>query len=129
MNKMESQYYVYILTNKKNGTLYIGVTNDLERRLREHKNKVNEGFTKKYGLDRLVYFEKFQFIKEAIQREKNMKKWKRHWKIKRIQEENPEWKDLSKDWFVEQIPAYAGMTNRKIINLFLIQILDRITAS
>jgi putative endonuclease len=99
MNKIDNQYYVYILSNKKNGTLYIGVTNDLERRLWEHKNKVNEGFAKKYGLDKLVYFEKFQFIKEAILREKNMKKWKRQWKKNRIEDENPDWVDLSKDWF------------------------------
>ena len=92
------QYYLYILSNKYNGTLYIGVTNDLERRMFEHKNKLIEGFTKKYGLDRLVYFETFQYVNDAIKREKNMKKWKRQWKIGVIEKENPNWKDLSKDW-------------------------------
>ncbi len=92
------QYYLYILSNKYNGTLYIGITNDLERRMFEHKNKLIEGFSKRYGLNRLVYFETFQNIKDAIKREKNMKKWKREWKIKRIREDNPNWSDLSKNW-------------------------------
>jgi len=78
--------------------LYIGVTNDLERRMYEHKNKLIEGFTKKYGLNHLVYFETFQYVNEAIKREKNMKKWKHDWKIKLIEEENSNWSDLSKDW-------------------------------
>ena len=78
--------------------MYIGVTNDLERRIFEHKNKLLEGFTKRYGLDKLVYFESFQYVNDAIKREKNMKKWKRQWKIDLIEESNPNWKDLSKDW-------------------------------
>jgi len=99
MYKTIHQYYLYILTNKKNGTLYIGVTNNLERRLYEHKNKLVEGFTNKYGLVTLVYFETFQYVKDAIAREKNMKKWKRQWKINLIEEENSDWKDLAHDWF------------------------------
>jgi len=99
MYKTIHQYYLYILTNKKNGTLYIGVTNNLERRLYEHKNKLVEGFTNKYGLVALVYFETFQYVKDAIVREKNMKKWKRQWKINLIEEENSDWKDLAHDWF------------------------------
>ena len=74
------------------------MTNDLERRMFEHKNKLIDGFTKKYGLDKLVYFEKYQYVNDAIKREKNMKKWKRQWKIDLIESENPNWEDLSKDW-------------------------------
>ncbi|WP_203258909.1 GIY-YIG nuclease family protein [Hyunsoonleella ulvae] len=98
MHKNIHQYYLYILSNKKNGTLYIGVTNDLERRMFEHKNKLVEGFTSKYGLDKLMYFESYQYVNDAIKREKNMKKWKRQWKINLIEEENPNWNDLSADW-------------------------------
>ena len=99
MIKNVHQYYIYILTNHKNGTLYIGMSNDLERRVFEHKNKLIEGFTKKYGLNRLVYFEIYQYVNDAILREKRMKKWKRQWKIELIEEENPEWDDLAQDWF------------------------------
>ena len=98
MFKTVHQYYLYILTNKKNGTLYVGVTNNLERRMFEHKHKLVEGFTKKYGLNRLIYFEVFQYVNDAIKREKNIKKWKRQWKINLIEEENPDWEDLAKDW-------------------------------
>jgi putative endonuclease len=87
-------YHVYIITNKKNGTLYIGVTNDLSRRIYEHKNGMIEGFTKKYGLHTLVYFEQMEGVHSAIQREKRLKKWNRRWKIELIQQLNPEWKDL-----------------------------------
>ena len=99
MYKTIHQYYLYILTNKKNGTLYIGVSNNLERRMFEHKNKLIEGFTKKYGLDRLVYFETYQYVNDAIKREKNMKKWKRQWKINLIEKDNPDWNDISHNWF------------------------------
>ncbi|MFK7782123.1 GIY-YIG nuclease family protein [Psychroserpens sp.] len=98
MIKIIHQYYLYILSNKYSGTLYIGVTNDLERRMFEHKNKLVEGFTKRYGLNRLIYFETFQYINDAIKREKNMKKWKRQWKIDLIEKDNPNWSDLSRDW-------------------------------
>ncbi len=93
------QYYLYMITNKKDGVLYIGVTNNLERRMLEHKNKLIKGFSSKYNLNKLVYFEIYQFINDAIRREKLMKKWKRQWKINLIVEENPNWNDLSKDWF------------------------------
>ena len=79
--------------------MYIGVTNNLERRLYEHKHKLVEGFTKTYNLDKLIYFEIFQNINDAIKREKNMKKWKRQWKIDLIEKENPKWNDLAIDWF------------------------------
>jgi putative endonuclease len=98
MYKTIHQYYLYILSNHKNGTLYIGVTNDLERRMFEHKNKLIEGFTKQYGLNKLIYFETYQYVNDAIEREKNMKKWKRQWKIDLIEKENREWNDLSSDW-------------------------------
>lgn len=99
MLKTIHQYYVYIITNKKDGVLYIGVTNNLERRMFEHKNKLVKGFSSKYNLRKLVYFERYQYVNDAIKREKNMKKWKRDWKINRIIEDNPQWKDLSEDWF------------------------------
>ncbi|MCX5819098.1 MAG: GIY-YIG nuclease family protein [Deltaproteobacteria bacterium] len=88
------QYYVYILASKKNGTLYVGVTNDLIRRVYEHKNNLVGGFTKKYRVKNLVYFEACEDIRAAIQREKNIKKWKRQWKIDLIEKNNPDWKDL-----------------------------------
>ena len=96
--KNQKYYYVYILASKKNGTLYIGVTNKLERRIYEHKNGLVKGFTKKYKVHLLVYYEHFDDIQYAIIREKQMKKWKRQWKINLIEEKNPEWIDLSKEW-------------------------------
>ena len=99
MLKTTHQYYVYILTNQKNGTLYIGMTNSLERRVFEHKQKLLKGFTLKYGLDKLVYFEQYQYVSDAILREKRMKKWKRQWKINLIEEENPLWNNLAADWY------------------------------
>jgi len=87
-------YYVYILASGQNGTLYTGVCNDIVKRVSEHKNKIYEGFTSKYNVDKLVYYEVFHDINEAIKREKNIKKWKRNWKLRVIIENNPEWKDL-----------------------------------
>jgi putative endonuclease len=87
-------YYIYILTNKKNGTLYIGVTNNLTRRIYEHRNGTIKGFTKKYNLNKLVYFEQLNDISFAILREKRLKKWNREWKVQLIEKINPEWKDL-----------------------------------
>ena len=89
-----NSYYVYIMASRRNGTLYVGVTNNLARRVYEHKNNLVEGFTKKYGVHRLVYYEQYQDITSALQREKQMKKWNREWKINRIREQNPDWKDL-----------------------------------
>ena len=88
-------FYVYILASKRIGTLYVGVTNDLTRRIYEHKNCLIEGFSKKYGVHRLVYYEEFDSISNALEREKNIKKWKRSWKIELIERDNPEWNDLS----------------------------------
>lgn len=90
----ERQPCVYILASKRNGTLYIGVTSDLMKRVWEHKNDLVDGFTKKYGVHRLVYFEMHEDMASAIQREKQLKKWNRNWKIQLIEKENPEWADL-----------------------------------
>jgi len=87
-------YYVYILASKIGGTLYIGVTNDLVRRVAEHKLQLVESFTKEYGVVRLVYFEQFDDPENAIKREKRLKKWKRDWKIALIEKDNPNWNDL-----------------------------------
>jgi len=82
------------MTNRPNGTLYIGVTANLPRRAWEHREGVAEGFTKKYGLKRLVYFEEHEAVPDAIQREKNLKGWRRAWKVRLIQQRNPDWADL-----------------------------------
>ncbi len=94
------KYYVYIMTNSS-GTLYTGMTNDLERRVYEHKHKLVEGFTKKYRLFRLVYFEETQSVGAAIEREKQIKGWSRRKKIALIESVNPCWSDLSQSWFDE----------------------------
>jgi len=87
-------YWVYILASKIGGTLYIGVTNDLVRRTYEHKNDLADGFTRKYEVHRLVYFEQHDDIETAIAREKRLKRWNRSWKIRLIEETNPNWDDL-----------------------------------
>jgi len=92
------KYYVYIVSSKS-GTLYIGMTGDLKKRVYEHKHKLVEGFTKKYGVDRLVYFEETGDVSVALVREKELKGWFRKRKIALIETSNPEWKDLSEDWF------------------------------
>ena len=90
-------FYVYIITNKAFGTLYIGVTNDLVRRVYEHREKLIPGFSKDYGLNRLVYYEVHETIENAIKREKQMKEWNRNWKLRQIMDMNPDWKDLYED--------------------------------
>ena len=87
-------YSVYIMTNRETGVLYVGVTNSLERRVWEHKEGIYKGFTKKYKLKTLVYHEEFDDITEAIAREKQLKVWKRRWKIELIEKDNPSWDDL-----------------------------------
>ncbi len=96
-------YYVYILASKRNGTLYIGVTSNLMKRIYEHKNKLIDGFTKKYNIDKLVYFEQTKDIKSAITREKQLKKWNRKWKLELIEKTNPNWDDLAEDWIPNQV--------------------------
>jgi putative endonuclease len=89
-----AEYFVYILTNKRNGTLYIGFTDDLLRRVYEHKNDSVKGFTKKYGVHTLVYFEQCDDYNAALRREKQIKDWQRKWKIELIEKGNPLWQDL-----------------------------------
>jgi putative endonuclease len=92
---METGFFVYILASKRDGTLYIGVTNNLARRVSEHKGKLVPGFTRKYGVDLLVYFEAFESIQEARAREHAMKRWRRAWKVELIEKLNPDWRDLA----------------------------------
>ncbi len=87
-------YYVYLLASNKYGTLYLGVTNDVVRRIHEHKSKAVKGFTKRYAVDKLVWFEIYDDALTAIAREKELKKWRRDWKIRLIEEKNPQWIDL-----------------------------------
>lgn len=94
---MTKQGYVYILTNRPQGTLYTGVTSDLVRRVYMHRKGVVAGFTKRYNLKKLVFYEKHEYIQDAIVREKRIKEWKRAWKVKLIEENNPEWRNLYSD--------------------------------
>ena len=94
---MKNNYYVYFLTNHYNNVLYVGITNDILRRIAEHKSKINKGFTYKYNCDKLVYYEVYTSVNDAIEREKQLKNWKREWKNKLINDFNPVWKDLSED--------------------------------
>jgi putative endonuclease len=96
--KSNNQYFIYIITNKT-GTLYIGLTNNIKKRIYEHKNKLIEGFTKKYNIDRLLYFETFRDMDSAIAREKTLKGWLRKKKLELIRDSNPEWKDISEKWY------------------------------
>lgn len=91
---MKQHFYIYILSSLHNRVLYIGLTSDLQKRIWEHKNKIIKGFTQKYNVDRLVYYEVYDDAENAIKRERNMKEWKREWKIELIEKKNPEWKDL-----------------------------------
>ena len=96
------EYYVYIMTNASH-TLYVGVTNNLERRVYEHKNKLLEGFTSRYNISWLVYYAATNDVREAIAREKEIKGWLRAKKVALVNEFNPEWKDLSLEWYDEQV--------------------------
>ena len=102
-------YYVYILTSRRNGTLYVGVTNNLIRRVFEHRNNLVKGFTEKYGVHTLAYYEDCQSIESAIRREKQLKEWQRKWKLSLIEETNPEWRDLYDEIAPGfRLPACAG---------------------
>jgi len=92
------RYYVYVITNWNNKVMYVGVTNNLERRIYEHKNKMVKGFTEKYNVSKLVYFEETQDILAAIDREKEIKRWRRQKKDQLVNSINPTWKDLSLEW-------------------------------
>ncbi len=96
-------YFVYMLASKQNGTLYIGMTNNLLKRADQHRNRQVEGFTARYGVKRLVYYESFRNVTDAINREKQMKKWNRQWKINLIEKANPQWRDL-----FEEMAAAGG---------------------
>ena len=87
-------YYVYILASGRNGTLYVGFTSNLPQRIYEHKHHLTPGFTSRYGICKLVYFERFTDVHQAIQHEKRLKEWKRNWKKDLIEKYNPEWRDL-----------------------------------
>ena len=91
---MSTLFFVYILASRRNGTLYIGVTNNLGRRIWEHREGTGDGFTRKYGVKMLVHYEPFESVTAAIQRETRLKKWKRQWKIALIEKTNPQWIDL-----------------------------------
>lgn len=92
-----TSYYVYILANRKYGTLYVGMTNDIARRAFEHRSNAIDGFTKQYNVHRLIHIETFAAARDAIQREKNLKHWSRAWKVQLIEKENPDWRDLYED--------------------------------
>ncbi len=94
---MDGRFFVYILASRYKGTLYVGVTNDLVRRVGEHKAKLVPSFTKRYGVDRLVYYEEYASILEARARERVLKRWRREWKFKLIETLNPKWRDLTAD--------------------------------
>jgi len=93
------RYYVYILANRRYGVMYVGLTNDLLRRMMQHRAKVVPGFTKEYGVVRLVYFEEYASITEARARERSLKRWRRAWKLALVDKLNPEWRDLTEEHF------------------------------
>ena len=121
--RIVKRFYVYILASR-NGVLYIGVTNDLERRVQEHKLKLVPGFTAKYNCDRLVWYEEFADVSEAIEAEKRLKGWRREKKVALIEETNPRWRGLAADWSEVEGPSPArdpsgriaplGMTGAKV---------------
>jgi putative endonuclease len=92
---MSDRFFVYILASRRNGTLYVGVTNDLPRRMMQHRAKAVPGFTRRYGVDKLMYFEEYESILEARARERSVKRWRRAWKIALIEKLNPQWRDLA----------------------------------
>ena len=95
---MQRNYFVYILASKRNGTLYVGITNDVIRRVDEHKRDMIAGFTKKYAVHTLVFYETFENPTDAIAYEKRLKRWRREWKVKLIEDRNPTWRDLFADF-------------------------------
>jgi putative endonuclease len=108
LGRGRKNYYVYLLTNRS-GTLYTGLTSDLERRVYEHKHKLVDGFTKKYNIDMLVYYEETDDVEAALWREKQIKAWRRSKRVALIESMNPQWRDLSEGWFAphRQIPRFA----------------------
>jgi putative endonuclease len=104
---MTKSYYVYILASKRNGTLYIGITSNLIRRVWEHKEENIEGFTEKYNVNKLVYFEQYNDPENALKREKRLKRYNRKWKLALIEKENPNWRDLYYD-LIPGLPDQVG---------------------
>tara|TARA_R110002012_G_scaffold204684_2_gene374496 strand:+ start:589 stop:906 length:318 start_codon:yes stop_codon:yes gene_type:complete len=103
MASYEHKYYVYLLSNKTDGVLYVGMTDDIKHRINQHKEeKFKKAFSKRYQTKNLVYFEEFQWVQEAQAREKKLKKWKRQWKIDLIEKDNPEWLDLAEAWWDDE---------------------------
>lgn len=111
---MNTIFYVYIMTNKAFGTLYIGMTVDLMRRIWEHKHGMIEGFTKRHGLDRLVYYETLPSLEAATLREKQLKEWRRNWKLRLIMDMNPEWNDLYND-FIHSLEMGPGLRRDEVL--------------
>ncbi len=105
---MKTNSYIYILASQKNGTLYIGVTTNLKNRIYTHKQNFPDGFTKKYDIKLLVYFESVDTIQSAILREKQIEKWNREWKLRLIEKENPQWRDLSEDFLDSRLRGNDG---------------------
>jgi putative endonuclease len=105
------EYFVYMMT-KVSGMLYIGMTNNITRRVHEHKTKVNESFTSKYNLTKLVYFESHRYVNDAIAREKQLKGWLRARKVALVNEMNPEWKDLAADWYEDEVERIVSSERR-----------------
>lgn len=102
------KHYVYIITNFADTTFYIGVTNNIERRMYEHKNGLIEGFSKRYNLKKLVYYEEFKYVNDALKREKQLKNWHRDWKINLVKSVNPEMNDLAEKWYEDWIDSESG---------------------
>ncbi len=98
-----NEYFVYMLSNKYKNVLYTGVTNNLRKRVYEHKMKFNRGFTSRYNCTTLVWYEKFNDINVAISREKQLKNWKRQWKNVLVEKDNPNWNDLAENWFAKHL--------------------------
>lgn len=115
---MDRTGFIYFMCNTYNNVLYVGVTNDLMRRVAEHKAKINKGFSYKYNCDKLVYFEEYELVIEAIAREKQIKNWKREWKNELVNKENPDWKDLSEsigvneEWIKTIKEYYQGIAGQ-----------------
>ena len=107
LKRMTKRFFVYILASKPWGTLYTGVTSEIEQRICQHKLGLIDGFTKKYGVKFLVYFEEHATAADAIHREKRIKKWPRTWKVNLIRTDNPDWKDLAADWYPEMMTPEA----------------------
>ena len=105
----DRNFYVYVLTNWNNKVMYVGMTNNLERRMYEHKSKLVDGFTKKYNVNKLVYYEHVTDVRAAIAREKEIKKWRREKKNRLVMTMNPEWKDLSLEWHVIATSGSEGV--------------------